>query len=66
MLINKTDLNKPDIKVCLSANREARDETLKILRSKGMTLSGIFRLLMIRIIQDGKLPFDPPSIDHEA
>lgn len=38
---------------------KAKKEATKVLRSVGLTLSDAFRMMVVRIVAEKKLPFDP-------
>jgi DNA-damage-inducible protein J len=40
-------------------DEKAKKEATKVLRSVGLTMSDAFRMMVVRIVAEKKLPFDP-------
>lgn len=54
-MINKTQ----DSCVAIRINSNIKKTASKILSQSGLTVSGAFRMMLFRIVQDGGLPFEP-------
>jgi len=47
-------------------NGEVKDEASHILKAMGLTVSDAFRMMMVRIVQEKKLPFSPLEPNDET
>jgi len=47
-------------------DEKTRDEAMAVLGEIGLTASDAFRLMMVRIAAEKRLPFDPPAPNAET
>ncbi len=55
-----------DAVVRVRIDAKAKKDTQAILSAAGLTMSDAVRLMMIRIVAEGRLPFDPLVLNAET